>query len=134
MGPLSLPLIGWLYTVFCAAALALGAWLVVGVHFSGEDARKQLASKVVDDAILFGIWMLGFAGGIGVLLEKSWSRGVLEMFCWVLMVLVMLTAVSRFRAAPSPRATLGLSLAMFVLPVLALCAATIYTLRATVSP
>jgi len=129
---LSLPAIGWLYTVLCAAALALGAWLVVGVHFSGEQARQQLAMRVIEDAVLFGIWMLGFAGGIGVLLEKSWSRGVLEMFCWVLMVLVTLTAVSQFRAARSPRATLGLSLALFVLPVLALCGVTIYTLRATV--
>jgi hypothetical protein len=129
---LSLPVIGWLYTVLCAAALALGAWLVVGVHFSGEDARRQLATRVIEDAVLFGIWVLGLAGGVGVLLEKSWSRGMLEMFCWVLMVLITLTAVSRFRAAPSPRSTLGLSLALFVLPVLALCAATIYTLRATV--
>ena len=129
---LSLPVIGWLYTVLCAAALALGAWLVVGVHFSGEDARQQLATRVIEDAVLFGIWVLGLAGGVGVLLEKSWSRGVLEMFCWVLMVLVTLTAVSRFRAAPSPRSTLGLSLALFVLPLLTLCAATIYTLRATV--
>jgi len=129
---LSLPVIGWLYTVLCAIALSLGAWLVVGVHFSGEQARQQLATRVIEDAVLFGIWVLGLAGGVGVLLEKSWSRGVLEMFCWVLMVLITLTAVSRFRAAPSPRSTLGLSLALFVLPVLALCAATIYTLRATV--
>ena len=129
---LSLPAIGWLYTVLSAAALAFGAWLVVGVHYSGEAARQQLAARVIEDAVLFGIWMLGLAGGIGVLLGKSWSGAVLELFCWVLIVLVMLTAVSRFRAAPEPRAMLGLSLALFVLPVLALCAATIYTLRATV--
>ena len=130
---LSLPAIGWLYTVLCAAALALGAWLVVGVHYSGEAARRQLATRVIEDAVLFGIWILGLAGGIGVLLGKSWSGAVLELFCWVLIVLVMLTAVSRLRAAPSPRATLGLSLALFVLPVLALCGVTIYTLRATVA-
>ena len=126
----SLTLIGWLYTVICAGALAIACWLVIGLHFSGEQARKQLAARVVDDAILFGIWMMGLAGGIGVLLETSWSRGVLELFCWVLVVLVTLTAVSRFRAAPPPRATLGLSLSLFVLPVVALCAGTIYTLRA----
>lgn len=130
---LSLPAIGWLYTVLSAAALAFGAWLVVGVHYSGEAARQQLATRVIEDAALFAIWLLGLAGGIGVLLGKSWSGAVLELFCWVLIVLVTLTAVSRYRAAPSPGATLGLSLALFVLPVLALCAATIYTLRATVS-
>jgi hypothetical protein len=127
---LPLPLIGWLYTLVCGSALALGAWLVIGVHFSGEDARKQLASRVSDDAMLFGIWILGLAGGIGLLLGKAWSAVVLEFFCWVLMVLVVMTAVSRFRAAEPPRITLGLSLALFVVPVLAFCGATIYTLRA----
>jgi hypothetical protein len=128
---LPLPFIGWLYTVVCASALALGAWLVIGVHFSGEDARKQLASRVIDDAMLFGIWLLGLAGGLGILLGKSWSAVVLEFFCWVLMVLVVMAAVSRFRAAGPPRITLGLSLALFVVPVLAFCGATIYTLRAS---
>jgi hypothetical protein len=129
---LSLTVIGWLYTVLCAVALALGSWLVIGVHFSGEEARNQLAKRVIEDAVLFGIWTLGLAGGIGVLLEKSWSRPVLELFCWVLLVLVTLTAISRFRAAVPPRAALGLSLSLFAIPVAALCAATIYTLRAAV--
>jgi len=129
--PLPLPVIGWLYTLVCGSALVLGAWLVIGVHFSGDDARKQLASRAIDDAMLFGIWILGLAGGIGLLLGKSWSAVVLEFFCWVLMVLVVMTAVSRLRAAGPPRITLGLSLALFVVPVLAFCAATIYTLRAS---
>ena len=129
MTPLPLPVIGWMYAVVCAIALVFGAWLVIGVHFSGEHARRQLASKVLDDTMLFGIWILGLAGGIGVVLGKSWSSVVLEFFCWVLMVLVTMTAVSRFRAAAPPRITLGLSLALFVTPVLAFCGATIYTLR-----
>ena len=129
MTPLPLQLVGWMFTVVCAIALLLGAWLVIGVHFSGEDARKHLASRVIDDAVLFGIWILGLFGGIGVILGKSWSALVLEFFCWVLMVLVGMTAVSRFRAAARPRVTLGLSLLLFVVPVLAFCGATIYTLR-----
>ena len=131
MDPLPLSVIGWLYTLVCGSALALGAWLVIGVHFSGNDARKQLASRVIDDAMLFGIWILGLAGGVGLLLGKSWSAVVLEFFCWVLMVLIVTTAVSRFRAAGPPRITLGLSLVLFVVPVLAFCGATIYTLRAS---
>ena len=129
MTPLPLQLVGWTYTIVCALALLLGAWLVIGVHFSGEDARKHLASRVIDDAVLFGIWILGLFGGIGVILGKGWSTLVLEFFCWVLMVLVMMTAVSRFRTAAPPRITLGLSLLLFVVPVLAFCGATIYTLR-----
>jgi len=99
--PLPLQVIGWMYTLVCAIALLVGAWLVIGVHFSGHEARKQLASRVIDDAVLFGIWILGLAGGIGVVLGKSWSTLVLEFFCWVLMVLVSMTAVSRF--APQSR-------------------------------
>ena len=132
MTPLPLPLVGWMYTVVCAFALLLGAWLVVGVHFSGDEARKQLATRVIDDAVLFGIWILGLAGGIGVVLGKSWSTLVLEFFCWVLIVLVSMTAVSRFRAATPPRIMLGLSLLLFVIPVLAFCGVSIYTLRVAV--
>lgn len=121
-----------MYTIVCAIALLVGAWLVIGVHFSGQEARKQLASRVIDDVVLFGIWIFGLAGGIGTVLGKSWSGIVLEFFCWVLMVLVTMTAVSRFRAAEPPRVTLGLSLALFVVPVLAFCGATIYTLRVAV--
>lgn len=132
MTPLPLPLVGWMYTVVCAIALLLGAWLVIGVHFSGHEARRQLATRVIDDAVLFGIWILGLAGGIGVVLGKSWSTLVLEFFCWVLIVLVSMTAVSRFRAAAPPRSMLGLSLLLFVVPVLAFCGVSIYTLRVAV--
>ncbi len=129
MDLLPLPVIGWLYCVLSVAALAIGAWIIVGVHLAGEDVRKQLVARVLDDSLLFGIWILGLAGGIGVLLEKGWSRPVLELFCWALAVLLVLTCWTRFNAAPRPRATLGLSLALFLVPVLALCAATILTLR-----
>jgi hypothetical protein len=130
MEALPLPAIGWLFTVVCAAALLLGAYLVVGLHLQGEDTRRQLARSVVQDAVLFGIWILGLAGGIGVLLAKSWSRPLLEFFCWVLTVLTLFSAYGRLRAsAPGARGTLVLSLALFVLPILAVCGATIYTLR-----
>lgn len=130
MEALPLPVIGWLFTVVCAAALLLGAYLVVGLHLQGEDTRRQLARSVVQDAVLFGIWILGLAGGIGVLLAESWSRPLLEFFCWVLTVLTLFSAYGRLRAsAPGARGTLVLSLALFVLPILAVCGATIYTLR-----
>ena len=126
---LPLGLIGWLYSVGAGLALLLGAWLIIGIHLREAEARRQLAARVLDDALLFGIWTLGLAGGVGVLLGKAWSRPVLELFCWTLMILVVLSAWSRFRAAPPPRTTLALSLALFVLPTIALCAATILTLR-----
>jgi len=129
MDVLSLTLIGWLFTVGTGLAIGFGMWLIVGLHRSGEDVRKHLAERVLDDSLLFGIWILGFAGGVGVLLEKSWSRWALELFCWVLIVLALLSAFSRWRAAPPPRGLLALSLALFVVPLAAVCGATILTLR-----
>lgn len=126
---LPLELIGWLYTAVSGLALAVGAWLIVAVHLGGPEARRQLAARVLDDTLLFGIWILGLAGGIGVLLEKPWSRPALELFCWALIVLVILSAWSRLRAAAPSRTTLALSLTLFVIPVVAVCVATILTLR-----
>lgn len=130
METLPLPVIGWLYTLVSSAALLMGAYIVAGMHLQGEPARRQLLARVVEDAILFGIWILGLAGGIGVLLAKPWSRALLEFFCWVLTALTLFSAYSRLRSAGTPRrGTLALSIALFVLPVLAVCGATIYTLR-----
>ena len=129
MDVLNLALVGWLFSVGSGLALALGIWLIVGLHHSGEEVRKRLAERVLDDSLLFGIWILGLAGGVGVLQEKSWSRWVLELFFWVLVALVFLSAFNRWRAAPPPRGLLALSLALFVLPVVALCGAAILTLR-----
>lgn len=129
MDVLNLALVGWLFTLASVFALAVGAWLIVGIHLRDDAARKELARRVIDDTVLFGIWILGLAGGIGVLLEKSWSRVVLELFCWVLMVLLCMSVWSRWRAAPPPRFGLTISLALFVVPIIAICVATILTLR-----
>jgi len=126
---LPLSVIGWLFTIASGLALGLGGWLIAVIHLRDEVARKELARRVLDDMTLFGVWILGMAGGVGVLLDKSWSRPVLELFCWVLMVLVTLSAISRWRAAPRPRGLLAVSLALFVIPVAAVCIATILTLR-----
>lgn len=131
MQPLSLPLIGWIYTLACGAALLLGAYIVVGLHLQGEEARRHLARSVLEDILLFGIWILGFGGGIGVLLLKPWSRPLLEFFCWVLAVMTLFSAYARLRQALAGdhRLTLVLSVALFATSIVALCGATIYTLR-----
>ncbi len=129
MDALSLELIGWLYTVGCAIALLVGTWLTLSVHKFGESGRRELAARLLEDLVLFSIWLLGLAGGVGVLAGKAWSRPALELFCWTLMVLLVVSAAKRFRAVPPPRMLLGLSLALFVAPVIALCIATILTLR-----
>jgi hypothetical protein len=129
MDVLPLEVIGWLYTVGCGSALLLGTWLTIGMQVSGGKAREQLAAHLLEDLVLFSIWLLGLAGGVGVLLGRSWSRPALELFCWTLMILLVISAAKRFRAMPKPRLMLGLSLAAFIAPVVAVCIATILTLR-----
>lgn len=127
MEPLSLDLIGWIYALLCGGAILLGAWIIIAVHLRGD--RGALAARVVEDTILFGIWTLGLAGGIGVLLGRAWSRPVLELFCWAFSVLLLMNAWSRWRASPPPRQRFALSLVLFVAPVLVFTGATILTLR-----
>ena len=129
MNLVNLELVGWLFSVVSALALALGAWFIVTLHYGGVGTRKPLMKRILDDAILFGIWGLGLSGGVGVLLGKAWSRPVLELFCWTLMILLLMSCWSRLRLAPRPRAILGLSMLLFVTPIYAVCIATILTLR-----
>ena len=129
MDALPLPLIGWVFTLASAAALLLGAWMIIGVHKSGRTARRQLEARVLDDIVLFAIWSLGLAGGIGVLLQKSWAPVVLELFCVTLVVLVGLSAWNRLRASTPPRMLLIASLLLFSVPIVVLCVATVLTLR-----
>jgi len=91
------------------------------------DPTEQVTKR--GSAVVPWILFLGLAGGVGVLLGKAWSRPVLELFCWTLMILLLLSCWSRLRFAPPPRAILGLSMALFVSPIVAVCIATILTLR-----
>jgi hypothetical protein len=129
MDVLPLEVVGWLFTVCSGIALLAGTLLTIRLQTGGEEARRQLVSHLFDDFVLYSIWLLGLAGGIGVLIGKGWSRPVLELFCWAIMILLVMSAMKRFRAVPPPRLMLGLSLAVFIAPVIALCIATILTLR-----
>lgn len=125
---LSLPLIGWLFSVVSGIALALGVLIIV-LHYRRDEARRQAGKWLPGDVLLFAIWFFGLAGGIGVLLGKAWSRPMLEFFCWVLMAMLLLSCWTSLRAAPPPRGLRAVSMALFATPVIAVCIATIVTLR-----
>ena len=125
---LNLQLIGWLFSVVSGIVLGLGI-LIVGLYYAREGTRGYVAKRALDEAVLFVIWLLGLAGGVGVLLGKAWSRPALELFCWTLMVLLLMSCWTRVRAMPPPRNMRAIQLALFVLPVVAFCIATIVTLR-----
>lgn len=134
---LSLAFIGWFFTLTCAGALVLGAALIAMLARAGDLERRYLSYSIWNDLVLAAIWVLGLAGGVGVLRLQPWGRYVLELFCWALIVLAPLSAANRLYALkkPDPQAppvnwvgaVAGVTLVL--IPVLAICAATIVTLR-----
>ena len=137
MDTLPLPFIGWFFTLVSAAALALGAVLILILLRSGELQRRYLGYSFWNDLLLTAIWVLGLAGGIGVLRLQPWGRHLLELFCWALIVLASLSGASRLYALkqPDPEVPpvnwLGAAggIVLVVLPLMVICAAAIMTLR-----
>ncbi len=137
MMQLPLGFIGWFFTIFSAAALVLGAVLIFALATAKEGQRQYLTFSFFNDLLLAGIWVLGLAGGIGVIRLEPWGRYLLELFCWALIVLILLSAATRLYALGRPRegeprvnwiaAVAGATLV--VVPVVVVCAATILTLR-----
>jgi hypothetical protein len=136
MEPLPLALVGWLFTLLSAAALIVGAMLVVAMHRSGELQRRILAKTAWNDVALFAIWILGLAGGLGVIELRPWGRHILEFFCWTLIALIVLSGGTRLylasRLPPGERGSWVGAIAgvtLVAIPIVVLCGATIYTLR-----
>jgi hypothetical protein len=136
MEPLSLRFIGWFYTLVPAAALAIGALILYMLYRSGGLARRYAEESVLNDLTLVAIWATGLLAGTGVLRGKAWSLWLLEFFCWVLCVLVLLSGAYRLvalkRAAGETRVnwiTADAGVVVVALPILAFCGATILTLR-----
>jgi hypothetical protein len=134
---LSLAFIGWFFTLTSAGALLLGAALIWMIATAGDLHRRYLSYSIWNDLVLAAIWALGLAGGIGVIRLQPWGRYLLELFCWALIVLLLLSAASRLYALRQPdQETQRLNwlgaiggITLILIPVLAICAATIVTLR-----
>ena len=137
MMELPLGFIGWFFTLASAAALVFGALLVLMLYRAGDLHRRYLSYSFLNDIVLAAVWMLGLFGGIGVIRLQPWGRYLLELFCWSLIVLLLLSAASRLYSLSQPNpdsprvnwvgAIAGVTL--ILIPVIAICAATIVTLR-----
>ena len=133
---LPLPFVGWLFTIASVLALAVGAMLIMSLHRAGELQRRFLARTAWNDMALFAIWILGLAGGIGVLRLLPWGRNLLEFFCWTLIALVLMSAATRVyalkRLPPEERVSWLAAVSgvlVVLIPVITVCAAAIVTLR-----
>src|SRR2546428_13673811 len=134
---LSLAFIGWFFTLICAGARALGAVLIAIMPRAGHLERRYLSNSIWNALLLAAIWVLGLAGGIGVIRLQPWGRYLLELFCWALIVLLPLSAASRLYALRQPDqgqppvnwlGAIG-GITLILIPLIAICAATIVTLR-----
>jgi len=136
LDPLSLRFIGWFFTLIPAVALLVGAVILMSLYRSGGLERRYAEQSVWNDLVLLTIWVAGLMGGIGVLLGQSWSRPLLEFFCWVLSALSLLSGATRLYSlkrangsAPINWLSAIAGVLVVVAPIVALCAATILTLR-----
>jgi hypothetical protein len=132
---LPLAFIGWFFTLGSAAALVFGAALIFMIARAGDPHRRYLSYSYTNDLMLAAVWVLGLFGGIGVIRLQPWGRYLLELFCWALIVLLLLSSASRLYALKRPEAEpvnwLGAiaGITLILVPVLAICVATIVTLR-----
>ena len=133
---LSLRFIGWFFTLVTAAALLIGAAILFMLFRGGDLARRYAEQSLWNDLNLLAIWTAGLLGGIGVLREQSWALWVLEFFCWVLCVLVLMSGAHRLVALKRAAGQAGVNwvtaiagVLVVALPILAFCGATILTLR-----
>ncbi|HEY6865119.1 MAG TPA: hypothetical protein VI319_14565, partial [Burkholderiales bacterium] len=64
---LPLGFIGWFFALFSVAALALGVIVIAALARAGAAQRNYLTFSFWNDVLLAGIWVMGLAGGIGVI-------------------------------------------------------------------
>lgn len=146
MGIPTLPLtfIGWFFAIVSFAALALGVLLLRQLYRSGKIGPEYLQSRIVSDFALLLVWLIGLVSAFGLLNGASWGRFGLEYFCWVLIVLTLLSGGTRLaayrRQPPEHRLTprgwvVAVAGVMLVaLPLIAICAVAIRTLHEGAMP
>ena len=141
---LPLAFIGWFFAIVSFAALAIGMLLLQQLFRSGKIPPEYLQSRIVSDVALLLVWLIGLASAFGLLNGFSWGRTGLEYFCWVLIVLTLLSGGTRLAAyhqhppkhALTPRAwvTAVAGVTLVALPIIVICAITINSLRSGAMP
>ena len=135
MPELPLYLIGWIFLTLSIIAIIAGSLVIIALHRASELEKRILSQTVFGDMLLFGIWLLGLMGSIGLLLGKAWAVLPLQFLCLVLIPLTLISAANRLvalkRDSVQPfnwfNAISGA--AVVVVPVVLICAAAIVTLR-----
>lgn len=138
--PISLTFLGWFFLVTSAVVLAIGIAVLRYLQLEGKLKQRYENYSLWNDVFLLGIWIIGLIGGLGVINGKALGATLLEYFCYVLIVLVIVNSMTRIKllkqqhaSAPTagpfswPAAIAGALLV--ILPVVAMCIGAIYTLH-----
>jgi len=142
---LPLAFVGWFFAILSFAALAIGVLLLHQLFRSGKIPREYLQSRIIGDFALLLVWLIGLVSAFALLNGYAWGRIGLEYFCWVLIVLTLLSGGTRLATyhsqhpqgqALTPRgwfvAVAGVTL--IALPLIGICAVAINTLRSGTMP
>ena len=134
---LPLAFIGWFFAIASFAALAIGVVLLQQLFRSGKIPPEYLQSRIISDFALLLLWLIGLVSAFALLNGYSWGRTGMEYFCWVLIALTLLSSSERllsYRKQPQSMNPRGWVVAisgvlLVVLPLIALCAVSIASLR-----
>ncbi len=134
---LTVAFIGWFFAIASFAALVIGVVLLQHLFRSGKIPPEYLQSRIVSDFALLLLWFIGLVSAFGLLYGYSWGRTGTEYFCWVLIALTLLSSGERLLVhykhpqGLTPRGwVVAISgVLVVVIPVVALCAVSISTLR-----
>jgi hypothetical protein len=134
---LPLAFIGWFFAIASFAALAVGVLLLQQLFRSGKIPPEYLQSRIVSDFALLLLWFIGLVSAFALLNGYSWGRTGMEYFCWVLIALTLLSSAERLLSyhkgaqglTPRGWVVAIAGVLLVALPLIALCAVSISTLR-----
>lgn len=132
-----LDFIGWFYATACGIVILFGLIVFAGLYARGIIKERYKDYNILNDVMLLMIWVIGFGGAIGVIDRSQWGQFLLQLFCWMLMALVVLSASSRLYTVHKlgqgvtrkEWIQIFVATTLFVLPIIVFCIATILSLR-----
>jgi len=134
---LELDFIGLFYAIACGTVIFFGLCVFALLYARGVLKERYKDYNILNDVMLLMIWVIGFGGAMGVIDRSQWGQFLLQLFCWMLIALVTLSAASRLYTVhklghdvtQKDWLHIGMGMTMFVVPIILFCIATIVSLR-----
>ncbi len=126
----AIQIVGWFFLLASIVVLGLGVIFIIALMRASELERRHLVNNAINEIVIFGIWIAGFAGSIGVLQARPWGRWMLQYFCIVLIALCCLTAFQKgYTAWKAGERSALLGIAIFLIPIVLASIGAIYELH-----